>query len=82
MGEALRVVHVFVSRQPAVYRLPQQISEGQARILRPTIGELLSDEVAESQAFVQLPNQNQTTFGSEVTRDPWKSTLNEGLKES
>jgi len=36
------------TRGQAVYRLPQQVSEKQARILRPTVGEVLFDEFIES----------------------------------
>jgi hypothetical protein len=54
---------------------------------------VLLDEFAESQTFIQLPHQNQATAclrqaglpaagRSEVTRDPWKSTFKEALKES
>jgi hypothetical protein len=51
--------------QATVHRLPQQVSEGQLGVLPPRVGQVLLDEFAESQAFVQLPHQNQATIGSD-----------------
>src|SRR2546425_2251686 len=42
---------------------PCGIGEGQARILRPRVRQVLLDEFAEAPPFVQLPDQNQTSVG-------------------
>jgi hypothetical protein len=37
------IVHILVSSQATVHRLPQQVGEGQARILRPRVRQVLLD---------------------------------------
>jgi glutaredoxin 2 len=63
MAQPLGIVHILIPRHAAVHRLPQQVSEGQAHVLSPRVGQMLLDEFAESQAFVQLAHQNQATIG-------------------
>src|SRR6266849_2693843 len=65
VGQPLGIVHILIPRQAAVHRLPQQVGEGQARILRPRVRQVLLDEFAETQPLVQLPDQNQTSVGSD-----------------
>ena len=43
--------------------LAQQVSKRQLCVLPPRIGQVLRDEFAEAQPFVQLPDQNQTSVG-------------------
>ncbi len=80
LGEALRVVHVFVSCQTAVHRLPQQVSQRQLGVLPPRVGQVLLGKFANpgrssnSRTRIRPP--------SEVTRHPWKSTFKEASKES
>ena len=47
----------------------------------PRVGQVLFNEFAELQTFVQLTHQQEAAIGG-VTRAPWKSTFNEALKES
>ncbi len=49
----------------AIDGLPQQAGEGKARILGPRVRQVLLDEFAEAQPFVQLQDQNQTSTGSD-----------------
>src|SRR5450759_3077838 len=65
LGEALRVVHVFISCQTAVHRLPQQVSQRQPGVLPPRVGQVLLGKFTESQTFVYLPHQNQAAIGSD-----------------
>jgi hypothetical protein len=65
LGEALRVVHAFVSGQAAEHRLPQQVGEEQTHILLPRLRQVLLDEFAEAQLFLQLQHQNHTSVGNE-----------------
>jgi hypothetical protein len=46
----------------------------------PRIAQVLGDEIAKAQSFIELSYRNETAI--RVTRDPWKSTLREALKES
>jgi hypothetical protein len=66
VAQPLGIVHIFVSRQATVRRLSPQVGEGQARILRPRVRQVLLDEFAEAQPFVQFPDQNQTSVGSDA----------------
>lgn len=65
-------------RHTAVNRLPGQINERQACIVRPKIGQAPFEEFAEAQPPAQLSRQNQTDFGSQArslkrdTRKPVK----------
>jgi hypothetical protein len=54
LGKLLGIVDAFVPCQAALHRLPQQVSKGQRGVLPPRIRQVLLDEFAESQAFVQL----------------------------
>jgi hypothetical protein len=60
--------------------LAQQVRQRKWRVLpASSVGQVLGDEIAEAQTFVQLTHQNQATIGG--ARDPWKSTFRELLKE-
>jgi len=51
--------------QPVVPGVFDQTSaKGQLGVLPPRVGQVLLDEFAESQTFVQLPHQDQATIGS------------------
>ncbi len=63
MGEVLRIVHVLIARQPAVDRLPDQIGERELGVRAPRVGQVLRDEVAEAQPFVELADEDQTAIG-------------------
>src|SRR5207245_4463548 len=43
VAQPLGIVHILVSSQATVHRLPQQVGEGQARILRPRVRQVLLD---------------------------------------
>ena len=77
----LGVVEVLVAGESAVNRLPQQISERELLVCAlPGVAEMLVNQFSETEPFVQFANQNQAP--SEVTCDPWKSTLRSPLKLS
>jgi hypothetical protein len=57
LGKPRGVVDAFVSWQAAALRLPQQVGEGQARILRSRVAQVLLDEFAETQTFVRFPDR-------------------------
>ncbi len=63
MGEALGVVDVLVPRQSAVDRLPDQVGERELGVRAPRVGQVLRDEVAEAQPFVELAHEDQTAIG-------------------
>jgi ribosome biogenesis protein Nip4 len=47
------------------------------RVLAATmIAQILGDELAESEPFIQLANQKQATL--EVNYDPWEPTVSKG----
>ena len=56
LPEPLGVVHVFVSSQPAVDGLPKQIRKRQTCVRPTRIGQVLLDQFAETQAFIQFPH--------------------------
>src|ERR1039458_1996082 len=66
VGKLLGVVHVFVSCQSAIDGLPQQVRKGEPRILCPSVRQVPVDKFAETQSFLQLPHQNQTSIGSDL----------------
>jgi hypothetical protein len=63
LREPLGIVHIFVFRQPAVNRLPDQVGQSELCVLAPGVSQVRRDEVAESQTFIQLPHQDQATVG-------------------
>jgi len=78
-GKLLGVVHVFVSCQSAIDGLPQQVRKGEPRILCPSVRQVPVDEFAETQSFVQLPHQNQTSIGRDLRS--LEATFREALNE-
>ena len=58
MGKPLHVVRILLARQPAVDRLPDQVGERELRVLAPRIGDVLRDQGAESQPFIQLARED------------------------
>jgi hypothetical protein len=65
VAQPLGIVHVLIPRQAAVHRLPQQVRKREPRIVCPGVRQVLFDQFAESQAFVQLAHQNQATIRSD-----------------
>lgn len=65
MRQSLGVVNILIACHPTVDRLAQQVSQRQLGVLPPRIGQVLRDEVAESQTFVLLAYQNQATIGGD-----------------
>jgi hypothetical protein len=60
-------VEVFVARQAAVDRLPQQVGESKLLVWASAgIGQMLLDQFSKPQSLVELAHQNQAP--SEVTR--------------
>src|ERR1017187_50098 len=66
VGKVLDVVHVFVSCQSAIDGLPQQVRKGEPRILCPSVRQVPVDKFSETQRFLRLPHQNQTSIGSDL----------------
>jgi hypothetical protein len=67
LRQPLRIVQILVSCQPTVDGLSQQIVEWQLRVLSPPIvHDVLGDERTQSQTFIQLPHQKQTTVGGDA----------------
>ena len=66
MGKALGVVHVFVARQAALHRLPQQVGLWELCVLTLSgISQVLIDQIAKAQPLVQLAHENQATVGGD-----------------
>jgi len=64
LRKALGVVDILIPGQSAVHRLPQQIDQRQLDIFAPAgIAQVSPHEFAETQTFIQLAYQNQTTVG-------------------
>jgi hypothetical protein len=68
LRQPLGIVHVLTARQPTIDRLPQQISQRKPRIDGPRTGQVLLDEHAKAQSFVQLPHSDQPAIGSHPRR--------------
>jgi hypothetical protein len=65
LGKTLGIVHVLITRQPAVHGLAQQVRQRKLRVFpTPWVGQVLFDELVHSQVFVQLSDQNQTSIRS------------------
>ena len=59
--ETRRVVEVFVARQAAVDRLPQEIRQRELGVQSVAgVAQVLGDERLQTEAFIQLADQNQT----------------------
>lgn len=66
MREPLGVVKILVARNAALDGLVNQAGQREPRALAaPRITQLLGDEFAEAQAFVQLTHENQAAIGGE-----------------
>ena len=64
---AHRVVEVFVAREPAVDRLPQEIRQAELPVQPPSgVVEVLRDECLQPQAFIQLAHENETGVGGDA----------------
>src|ERR1017187_2801038 len=65
LRQPLRIVHILVSCQATVDGLSQQIRERQLRVFAaPVVHDILRNERTQSQTFIQLTDQQQTTIGS------------------
>ena len=79
--ETLRVVEVFVARQAAVHRLPQEIGQPELRV--PSVASVVqvrSDDPRKAKAFIQLTHQDQAGVGGDarpLKRDLQKSVERE-----
>ena len=64
---AHRVVEVFVAREPAVDRLPEEIRQTELGV-QPLSGiaQVLGDECLQPQAFIQLAHQNEAGVGGDA----------------
>jgi hypothetical protein len=81
LREPFSVVDILIPRDAAVDGLAEQIGERKLGVLpAPRITQVLGDQFAEAQTFVQLAHQNQTAVGGDSRT--WKSTFREVLKES
>ena len=75
------VVDILIPRQAAVDRLPQQVGQRQLDILAPRES-LKCRSTSSLKPRRSSSSRTRTNPPSEVTREPWKSTLNELLNES
>jgi hypothetical protein len=64
LRQPLSVVQVFVARQPAIYRLPQQIGQRQLGVACARVGQVPFNKFPEARPFVQLPHHDQSTIRS------------------
>ncbi len=64
---AHRVVEIFVAREPAVDRLPEEIRQTELGV-QPLSGiaQVLGDECLQPQAFIQLAHQNEAGVGGDA----------------
>ena len=64
---ARRVVEVFVAREPAVDRLPEEIRQTELGVQPMSgIAQVLGDECLQPQAFIQLAHQKETGVGGDA----------------
>ena len=69
LGKPLRVVEVFVARQAAVHRLPQQVGKRKLRVLATSgIGQMLLDQFSKPESLSS--SRTRIRPPSEVTREP------------
>ena len=62
-----RVVEVFVTREPAVDRLPQEIRQAELGVQTLSgVVQMLRDECPQPQTFIQLAHQNETGIGGDA----------------
>jgi hypothetical protein len=62
------IVDILIASDAAVDGLAEQIGERKLRILpAPWVSQVLGNQFAEAQPFIQLTNQNETAVGG----DPW-----------
>ena len=67
MREPLGIIDILIARDAAVDGLAQQVRQRKLGVLPvPRVGQVLGDEFAEAQTFVQLAHQNQTTIGGDA----------------
>src|SRR4051794_9864197 len=65
--ETRRVVEVFVTRQAAVDRLPQEIRQSELRVQSVAgVAQVPGDDRLKPEAFVQFADQNQTGIGGDA----------------
>jgi hypothetical protein len=67
LRQSLGIVQIFVSCQPTVDGLSQQIGERQLRVLSPpTVQDVFGNEGTQAQTFIQFAHQKQTTVGGDA----------------
>ena len=67
LREALGIVEVFITRQAAVDRLAKKVRQRQLRVLAVTgVGQVVGDELAQPESFIQLSDHQQTSIGSDL----------------
>ena len=65
MAQPLGIIHILVLRQATVHGLSQQVGKWLARMLRPRVCQVLLDKFAEAQPFVEFPDPNRASAGSD-----------------
>jgi hypothetical protein len=63
LGESLGVFDILIARQSAVYRLPHEVGQQSLHVHSALVGQVLFDELAEAQPFIQLPHQEPAAVG-------------------
>jgi hypothetical protein len=74
------MIHILVPRQADVQGLSQKVGEVRARILGTGVRQKLFDEFAQAQGFAELPDQNQTSVGSDP--EPLKIHISQILERA
>jgi len=67
LGKSLRIVEVFVTGQPAVDRLPQQVGERKLLVLASAgVRQMLLDQFSKPESLVEFAHQDQAAVGSDA----------------
>jgi hypothetical protein len=68
LRESAGVVNILIAGHAAVDGLAEQIGQGKLRILAaPRIGQMLGDETAQTQPFIQFAHQNESAIRSDAS---------------
>ncbi len=77
--ETLRVVEVFVARQAAVHRLPQEVGQPELRVQSMArVAQVRGDDRRQTEALIQLTHQDQAGVGGDAR--PLKRDLQKAVE--
>ena len=66
MREPLGIIDILIARDAAVDGLAQQVRQRKLRVLPARIGQVLGDQFAKAQSFIQFADQNQAAVGGDA----------------